>query len=116
MIEPTTITEQLMFSTVRIEATMSNGAISTGTGFFFEFRDDRGRILLIITNKHVIVGSQRAKFKVHLTKNSGEKNIPSGRSEYVMINDIQKIVILHPDLNDDTCVIQVADLHLKEEM
>ena len=32
-----TITEQLMYSTIRIECDLGGGAISTGTGFLFRF-------------------------------------------------------------------------------
>lgn len=45
-----TISEQMMYSTVRL--TSSNG--STGTGFFFNFKFDGRYIPVIITNKHVI--------------------------------------------------------------
>jgi len=47
---PKTITEQMMYSTIRLTA--DNG--STGTGFFFNFEFDGEIIPVIVTNKHVI--------------------------------------------------------------
>ena len=57
------ITEQLAFSTVRIEVTTKEGS-GTGTGFFFNFLDDgKQRIPAIVTNKHVVSNTQ-ASYKV----------------------------------------------------
>ena len=50
MLQPTGMTEQLMFSTVRLVA--DNG--SCGTGFFFNYQIDDNNVPVIITNKHVV--------------------------------------------------------------
>ena len=47
---PTSLSETLMYSTVRLTA--SDG--STGTGFFFEFRFGDTTVPVIVTNKHVV--------------------------------------------------------------
>lgn len=44
------LTEQLMFNTVRIEA--HDG--SSGTWFFFNFQENELTIPVLITNKHVV--------------------------------------------------------------
>ena len=69
MINPKTISEKMMYSTIRLEA--SNG--STGTGFFFEFRtEDNKHIPVIITNKHVVDGKREAQVRFFLhTKENG---------------------------------------------
>ena len=36
-----TITEQLMYSTIRIECDLGGGSISTGTGFLFRFLEEK---------------------------------------------------------------------------
>ncbi|CAM4204697.1 hypothetical protein SAAL107622_04480 [Lacicoccus alkaliphilus] len=51
------ITEQLQYSTIRIECEHINGMISTGTGYFFKFKEneENGSYMpVVITNKHVI--------------------------------------------------------------
>ena len=48
--KPTSISEQLMFNTVKLVA--SNGA--SGTGFFYNFNIDNKIYPTIITNKHVV--------------------------------------------------------------
>lgn len=52
-----TITEQLMYSTIRIECDLG-GAISTGTGFLFRFLEENDKFIpAIVTNKHVVKGA-----------------------------------------------------------
>lgn len=53
--------EQLMHMTARIEAKRGDGSISRGTGFFFNFcvQSDGRFVPAIVTNKHVIDGSDR---------------------------------------------------------
>jgi hypothetical protein len=66
---PTTLSETLLYSTVRLET--SDG--SSGTGFFFNFLlPENKQIPIIITNKHVINNNQQEKvsFVLH-TKDSG---------------------------------------------
>lgn len=73
MIKPQTISEQMLYSTVRIEA--SNGA--TGTGFFFHFSFPGNKIVpVIVTNKHVINNNkkEKVKFFVHTKNGSAPAN------------------------------------------
>lgn len=60
---PTSLSETLMYSTVRLTA--SDG--STGTGFFFEFRFGGTTVPIIVTNKHVVNYNQNelVSFKLH---------------------------------------------------
>ena len=61
--------EQLMYSTVRIETILANNAgRSTGTGFFFDFlRDEtQGRTIpTIVTNKHVVANGTVGILHLH---------------------------------------------------
>lgn len=50
--------EQITYSTVRIECKYHDGNIGTGTGFFFTFSKGGENITVVITNKHVINGSK----------------------------------------------------------
>lgn len=51
------ITEQLLYSTVRLEGSTVNGN-SVGTGFFFQDKDR----LYLVTNKHVIEKVTQGKY------------------------------------------------------
>ena len=65
--KPIDISEQLMFSTVRLVA--ANG--TCGTGYFFNFKCSKGIVPVIITNKHVVNNNpdESMTFLVHLTSN-----------------------------------------------
>ena len=66
--KPQTISEQMLYSTLRLEA--NDG--STGTGFFFNFAVDNNLYVpVIITNKHVVNNNQKetVKFFLHLKSN-----------------------------------------------
>lgn len=65
--EPKTISEQLMFNTIRLQ-TLDG---SSGTGFFFNFNVDGKLYPTIITNKHVVNNNpnETMKFLLHLSEN-----------------------------------------------
>jgi len=65
--EPQTISEQLMFNTIRLQ-TLDG---SSGTGFFFNFNIDGNLYPTIITNKHVVNNNpnETMKFLLHLSEN-----------------------------------------------
>lgn len=67
--KPISLTEQLMFNTVRIEA--HDG--SSGTGFFFNFQENELTIPVLITNKHVVNYNRNeiVKFFLHLREDDG---------------------------------------------
>lgn len=62
--KPESIAEQLLYSTVRLEALDG----SSGTGFFFNFVIDEKHVTVLITNKHVVNYNPNAtmKFFLHL--------------------------------------------------
>lgn len=75
MINPETISERMLFSTIRLEA--SNN--STGTGFFFHFKVSNDQIIpVIITNKHVINHNEKEEIKFFLHIKNGD--IPDGKN------------------------------------
>jgi len=73
MIKPESIFENILFTTVRIEASLPNNSISTGTGFVFDYIKDDKQYLFIVTNKHVIKDS--IKGKLIFNQSDGEKPI-----------------------------------------
>ncbi|MEX0909791.1 MAG: serine protease [Candidatus Paceibacterota bacterium] len=69
MMKPQTTSEQMLYSTVRLEA--SNG--STGTGFFFNFKfAENKNVPVIITNKHVVNGNENESVKFFLHTKEGD--------------------------------------------
>jgi len=69
------ITEQLLHSTVRIEAVDSDGGLSSGTGFFFNFSAGDDRVCpAIVTNRHVVKDQSRGFFHLTMAKPDGGPN------------------------------------------
>lgn len=73
--KPESISEKMMFNTVRLETESG-----MGTGFFYSFRVEEKEIPTIITNKHVVNYKQdeKVKFHLHLKEDNGESNISVG--------------------------------------
>lgn len=72
--KPLSVSEQLMYNTIRIES--SDGI---GTGSFFNFKVGDVTVPIIITNKHVVNDNPNevVSFFVHITDENGEpqKNV-----------------------------------------
>jgi hypothetical protein len=107
MIEPTTATEHLMYSTVRIVGIDANGATyKTGTGFFYQFPvapGDNRNVPILVTNKHVIDGVTHADFVIHTNAAGGKKpdgihNVRSQPADWIP----------HPDAKVDLCAVPVG--------
>ena len=67
MIKPTTVCEQLLFSTLRLQT--SSGV---GTGFYFVFDlEDNKKVPVIITNRHVLNDNpnEEVRFSLHYIQN-----------------------------------------------
>lgn len=103
------IMEQLTHSTVRIETILSNGNISTGTGFYMNFlQKDDSQVPVIITNKHVVANAIVGKFHVTL---ADEKGLPDiGSHQLFQIDDFEKQCIKHPDPDVDLVAFPIGPL------
>lgn len=100
--------EQLTFSTARIECETAGG-LSTGTGFFFRFLDDgTTHVPAFVTNKHVIKGAKRGKFHLTLLGPNGEPQ--TGKHIAVILDNFESRWIPHPDSAVDLCVMPIAPL------
>lgn len=102
---------QLLFSTVRIEASLPEGRTSVGSSFFFDFSvDDQRRVPVLVTNKHVVTNAARGTFFVHeatLDPQAGRAAAPS--SVNVILDDFGARWIRHPD-NVDLCAMPFEPL------
>jgi hypothetical protein len=99
--------EQLAYTTVRIECDTPGGR-STGTGFYFQFCEHDGRhVPAIVTNRHVVRESTMGRFHVHLSPS--QDTAPTGQT-CVGIRDFEKAWIGHPDPDVDLCVMPIGPL------
>ncbi len=66
--KPTTVSEKLMYSTMRLVC-----GTSCGTGFFFEMQIDKNFFPIIVTNQHVVNYQTKAEvdFCIHIEKDDG---------------------------------------------
>lgn len=69
--KPESISEKMMFNTVRLETESG-----MGTGFFYNFQVGDAIYPTIITNKHVVNYRQdeKVRFLLHLKEENGESN------------------------------------------
>jgi len=80
--------EQLTYSTARIECEAINGVL-TGTGFFYRFLDQEDtHVPAFVTNKHVVKGAKRGKF--HLTLRSPDGGPLPGKHVRIVLDDFEK--------------------------
>jgi len=101
--------EQITYSTVRIECEYENQTNGTGTGFFFQFLKDEqsgSHIPVVITNKHVINNSLR--WRLIFTK-ANTNNEPLDTQHFeVYFDNFETHWRKHPDKNVDLCVMPIA--------
>ena len=104
-IMPESIFENILFTTVRIEATLSDNSISIGTGFVFNYVKNDKPYLFLVTNKHVIKDSIKGK----LTFNQSEDGRPVlGKVYTVEYSNFEKQWIGHPQQNIDVAIMPFA--------
>lgn len=107
------ITEQLLYSTLRIETKYKDGARGTGTGYLFRFKDDKENnthIPVIITNNHVVEDAIQLKFI--FTKMDIEGN-PIDKEHFgveIEIESMKSYWVSHPDKRVDLCAIPVGPI------
>jgi len=103
------LSEQLTYSTVRIECELKTGGTSTGTGFFFNFLEDKTNnthVPVVVTNKHVI--KDASKGKLIITK-ANEKGEPIDTQHFTLVFDnFESFWKLHPETEIDLCAMPIA--------
>lgn len=105
MVRSLSISEQILYSTKRIEPTVNGVSTgSSGTGFFFSFGSGEKIAPSIVTNKHVISGSNGCTLFLH-----GESSgTPTNDVIQVHVDFSKCPVIPHPDSNIDLCAILIG--------
>lgn len=105
------LTERMLYSTIRIECVYRNGLSGTGTGYFLKFRDDKvnnEHIPVIITNKHVINGAVKGRF---IFTKMNEKGEPLDREHFTIdIDDFEMYWRKHQNDDVDLCAMPIAPI------
>jgi hypothetical protein len=107
MIEPITVTENMMYCTARIVGIdASEAPIKFGTGFFYQVPiPPTQNIPLLVTNKHVVDGASSIEFVMH-TASTGAKR-PDGKVSFrIPTSDW----VSHPDAKVDLCATSIGPL------
>lgn len=104
-----TIADEILLSTVRIEATLKGNTISTGTGFFWGTQVPGGFITSIVTNKHVIEGADGFALYAHIA-DQNDKSRPSGSHIRLNVERDKDGEMPHPDPDVDLVSLNITTL------
>jgi hypothetical protein len=103
------LSEQLTYSTVRIECELKGGGLATGTGFFFNFLEDKENnthVPVVITNKHVIKDALKGRLIITKANSAGE---PLDKEHFtVLFDNFESFWRLHPESEVDLCAMPIA--------
>ena len=107
VIKPTTLTEQMMYTTARIVGLNTSGdEFKTGTAFFYHFpvaRGDNRSVPILVTNKHVIEGVALTEFVIHTNSSGGNK--PDGKAR---VQSQFSDWVPHPDPKVDLSAVPIG--------
>lgn len=100
--------EQLSYSTIRIECHYTDGSSGTGTGYFFNLKEDEATntyVPVVITNKHVIKNSKQIRL---LFTKSNSSNEPLDQEHFDIFFDSSSFPVFnHPETDVDLCAIPI---------
>lgn len=106
------LSEMLMHSTVRIHTKThkkDGTEIGVGTGFFFNFTSDENTYVpVIITNKHVIEGTDEGFLVFTLKDEDG--NRLSDQHHELKITNFEKRWMKHPQKEVDLCIMPIGPI------
>lgn len=105
--EVTSLSENLLFTTVRIDTVSSAGAKGSGTGFLFSHKFNENEYPFIVTNKHVVQGADKGG--ITFVKRNGEQP-KLGDAFRVDFDKFESQWIGHPDQNVDIAVIPLVPI------
>ena len=103
------LSEELAFTTVRLEGHTERGGAATGTGFLYCVAAGDGlQTVAIITNKHVLASVDFLEFHVCIADAAG---IPiAGRYHTIQVRELLGSVIQHPNPSVDLCALPCAGI------
>lgn len=116
MITPTSISEQLLFTTLRIQAEGPDGEMRIGTGCCVHFpcRDD-SIIPVVLAPRDLIAGTVLGRLLLHEAEVVDGQARPSGRFIEVNIDAFADRWIPHPDPAAPFCALPLQPIHTQVE-
>jgi len=102
-----TSVELLAYSTVLIECVDNDGSCGSGTGFFVVFEPNKEThepMLVLITNKHVVVNARRLTLVFTVSKNG----MPTDEKYRISLDGFRPLWVFHPDAHVDLCALQLS--------
>lgn len=108
-----TVTEQLLFSTIRIETPQENETESgTGTGFIVTYKGiDDEEVPVLVTNKHVVEGVAQCDLILTAADQSCNEYAPLiGESCCITVSDDDCKWTYHPSGSVDVAVMPLTDI------
>lgn len=100
-----------LFTTVRIECSYADGAIGSGTAFFFGDGDPSVKeIPYLVTNNHVIEGAVQLRIQFHVDPSPEPWNFTVNEERWITIENPSELWIPHPDPAIDLCAVPVQVL------
>jgi hypothetical protein len=104
-----TLSDEFLLSTVKIEATRGGHTISTGTAFYWctEVEGDR-RSISLITNKHVVDGADGFALHAHIA-DTRDRSRPS-RDQLRLTIERGNGEMPHPDPDVDLIALNITDI------
>jgi len=97
---------QLLFSTVRIEATTSKG-IAVGTGFITLYESNGKQYLFLVANKHLVQDATIGKF--FFTKSDGTNPLIGKRFD-IEVSNFEQSCFGHPSSDIDVAVMPLLPM------
>jgi len=116
MINPISPSEQLLFTTTRVQVSYADNTKGTGTASIYTVGIDAGRIApFLITNKHLVEDEVHGegingKITVHLGEMKGDKLVPSDINQRINFNNFRSQWHFHPNNNIDLCAMPIAEV------
>ncbi|WP_190238219.1 S1 family peptidase [Cereibacter johrii] len=97
-----TFAEKMLHTATRLQTYQSGKEVASGTGFFFDFKVGDFVFPSIVTNKHVLEGSDQVVVTCHYKE---PDDGPSEKVARCRVATNPQTIVNHPDPDVDLCVI-----------
>lgn len=105
--EVSSITEQLLFTTVRVETQEASGKLGIGTSFVFGYQSEGKEYPFLVTNKHVVSGVHKGRL-TFIQMRDGKPLLGTGYA--LDIDDFEQLWYGHLDQEVDIAVTPLVPL------
>ena len=106
--EPSSLSEQILFTTVRVETEDTNGQKGIGTSFIFNYNLDSKSYLFLVTNKHVVSDAEQGNLTFTVSHNN--KPVLGQGFRYYFPIDFEKSWEGHPNEEIDVTVTPLVPI------